>query len=131
MATTWHAVSVDRLSAALQHPTPLTTAALTRRLRFAACSCAARRLLQATGGKQVADLQLPGVQDAINRAKGQGSQGQGNQGQGKVRGAAAAHAAVPAYLQPAIMPAALRLEGIRMSKGASDSSDTFSLLFRL
>ena len=68
MATAWHAVSVDQLIPALQHPTPLTTAALTRRHRFAAWSRAARRLLQATGGKQVADLKLPGVHDASGRA---------------------------------------------------------------
>ena len=119
MATAWHAVSVDQLIPALQHPTPLTTAALTRRHRFAAWSRAARRLLQATGGKQVADLQLPGVQDAIGRAQGQGNQGQGqgNQGQGKVRGRCHCTrrcACLPPYLQPATTPAALRLEGIQM-----------------
>ncbi|KAI7841457.1 hypothetical protein COHA_004852 [Chlorella ohadii] len=40
-----------------------------------------RRLMQATGGQQVAGIHLgPGVQDAIDRANGQG---QDNQGQGK------------------------------------------------
>ena len=42
--------------------------------------------MQATGGQQVAGIHLgPGVQDAIDRANGQG---QDNQGQGKVRAVA-------------------------------------------
>ncbi|PRW45389.1 phosphoglycerate mutase 1 isoform X2 [Chlorella sorokiniana] len=42
-----------------------------------------RRLMQATGGKQVADIQLPqGVQKALDGVRGQGDQGQGGQDQG-------------------------------------------------